>query len=470
MEKAKSRPSRLGRTGKFLILGVIFAGLALFAWWNNRGEPKTDLLVYTNGSALMMFDPQTEETTEIGIGLELPDYVLDPVFSLSSTGNLIFASAHEGFAALYFVNVQDAEHELRRIQTLNSEQEDEREQYRISRSREMENGYIWEWSPDGRYLSLLHSSPDDAISGNSLHVWDSASDTYYELPLFWVAGKVAHRWSPTGEQLAFISADADTLKLHIFDLRTLQTTEIGIVGWHFYWSPDGQYLVFNTYQDGLEERISIWDGTTTTDITPNVPIDDVSYFTWSQDNRLAFVVGDGTEQDDLYLWDGGETVNISQDPTRLETEPIWSPDGQLAFQSTQGENTLMFIWDGVSMNNDLPDEHTYTQIEVNGRTTSSSWSPDGSLFFTSHLPNHETGLLVWDGDKITQFMQSHIGYGSLLSWSPKGDWQWVNMTIPHWGVWVRSAENENVFGFTMPGNGYGAPPWSLVLSHSGYEG
>ena len=159
------------------------------------------------------------------------------------------------------------------------------------------------------------------------------------------ASAIAFSFSLEG-QLAFELGSDNVGQIHVWDTVSGQSSLIGFSPvpqstFPTVWSPDGHYLAFVFDVDGKDEQLYVWDGKTTINVTPDGLSRTASIYSgiaWSADDRLAFTVfyPHGStpldDPDEIYLWDGKTTTNLSQNSIGHDTYPSWSPDGRLAFR------------------------------------------------------------------------------------------------------------------------------------------
>jgi TolB protein len=210
--------------------------------------------------------------------------------------------------------------------------------------------------------------------------------------------------NPEGTHLAFASNRSGYWDLYLLELSTGIVTRLTDSLEYENapsWSPDGRWLVYETYIDeegeddtpNLELVIrSVWEDEALIRLTRH-PAGDHSP-TWSpQGRKIAFV---SNRDGDSEVWvadlDKGEDErfqNISQNSQGPDTHPVWSPDGStLAWAGVvDGFHqiyVLEFPPDGVEGTGEDADPEL--EAEPRTRTVGSgdwpAWSPDGNTMLT----------------------------------------------------------------------------------------
>jgi WD40 repeat protein len=219
------------------------------------------------------------------------------------------------------------------------------------------------------------------------------------------------------------------------------------------WSPDGHYLAFMGLEDDNNGRIYVWDGESVIAVDSPQPVSEVEIMVWSQDNRLAFTARPPGENGgdlwpaELYVWDGQQTINISQTPDRNEWTGPWSNDGRLAYSTegpNQGDPKQKMIWDGV---NSAPAFPGFVALEW------VHWTPDNELTLSGRLPG-DTWLQLyrWDGEQTINISpQLDQGYIE-QNWSQDGRWAvGVILRANRWTETIEVRDANNQLLLDVPG-------------------
>src|SRR5215831_5377821 len=301
------------------------------------------------------------------------------------------------------------------------------------------------WSPDGKWIAffgrigdkhgLMIAKPD----GSDVTVLASPEGTNSPLP---GAGNEA-AWSPDGKQIAYISSTPDSRaaeasgdpmvitrylykpdagegmtrfndnqRLHIFvvDLATKQTRQLtkGDTDEHSIdWSPDGQEILYLTNPEPNQDEffnydvfaLRVADGSTrritATEFNEYDPL-------WSPDGKKILFRGTRrgltdreTTMEDTHVWvmnaDGSERREIGAVIDNRAGSPQWSPDGNSAYFTVQerGSNYLMR----------LPTSGGKPEYVVKETVFVGSFSvaKDGSVFFSYASPRDMSELYVKSG-------------------------------------------------------------------------
>lgn len=202
--------------------------------------------------------------------------------------------------------------------------------------------------------------------------------------------------SPDGTRLAFSSNRDGYWDLYLLDLPTGLVTRITDTTEYDSspsWSPDGRWLVYETYigenPGDLELFIRQAPDETTGDQEPhrltNNPGADHSPV-WSPQGRHIAFVSDRSGESEIWLADldllDDRFQNISQRPQSLEMHPAWSPDGSaLAWVSEVNGFQSLYVWEVTNAGHQSDPRYV-------GSGNWPVWSPNGDAVVTSLLaPN-----------------------------------------------------------------------------------
>lgn len=278
-------------------------------------------------------------------------------------------------------------------------------------------------------------------------------------------------------RIAFTKPD-DT-DLYVFDPSTPALAPINIsqnlTANHYpvAWSSDGHYLAFSSYEDRRDQSLYVWDGEQVTNIMPDNRLDtaDAFYVDWSHDRRLAFTIQHGWSDLDvppeIYLWNGSTTINVSQNTEGFDSASRWSRTGQLMFGSSRDEVSNIYMWDGVSYSEDLPDINSFVPLAPELRLTYPRWTDeDGIVAFTLDFDTSSTGqkeVIWWDIEAEIILRRYLVASDKAWSWLAEGGQMVLSSQlasgIPSVYLDVENTEGEIVFSehvgeFSWSSDGY----------------
>lgn len=185
--------------------------------------------------------------------------------------------------------------------------------------------------------------------------------------------------SPDGSTVVFASNRNEYWDLYTLDLTTGligRLTDSPEVEGNPAWSPDRQWIVYDTLIDGQLE-ISI-----------------------------------------LSTVNNGQIIRLTSDPS-ADQDPVWSPQGrQMAYVSNRSGNNDIWI-----ANLDKPDEGRFVNISNSPEAEEIHpvWSPDGSrLAWAARSPNQPDSIFIWDGNR-PELPARRIAPGDWPVWNEAGD-------------------------------------------------
>ncbi|MFO8035291.1 MAG: hypothetical protein R6U57_01495 [Anaerolineales bacterium] len=209
-----------------------------------------------------------------------------------------------------------------------------------------------------------------------------------------------------GTKLAFASNRNGVWDIFILNLENgelTQFTDSKEYEAHPTWSPDGNWLAYESYQnDNLEILIQdIGKENAPINLT-NHPSTDHSPSWSSEGRRISFIsTRNGTSQvwiADLDKSSDGETFYPLNIPAQHVKHPTWSPDGRYLTWGAITPNGLhqLYSWDS---------EHPTREPTVMGSGDWPLWTGDGELLFTVLESPHEHFLTAYPGhDQAAQVM------------------------------------------------------------------
>lgn len=251
-------------------------------------------------------------------------------------------------------------------------------------------------------------------------------------------------------RVAFTKLDDNDL--YVFDTTQPDNDPINISQTHdvfeypLAWSPNGRYLAFGSFTESSgyppniwiyqgsytsdSEGLSlyVWDGETNINAMPDQPLDrvDNARVDWSHNGQLAFTLEHSWSEDDvpaeIYLWDGHNTTNISQNPNGYDGGAQWSNDGKLLFGSHRGNEEGVFVWDGTSFANGVPDASTFIQIAPELQPSRVTWTEDSLVAFVVYTDTTIPAktLIQWDTESQAVVKEMPVSSQNAWSWLAEG--------------------------------------------------
>jgi hypothetical protein len=107
---------------------------------------------------------------------------------------------------------------------------------------------------------------------------------------------------------------------------------------------------------------------------------------------------------EIFIWDGAETFNLSQNPGGRDTDPVWSDDGHLAFESRRDGRETIVVWNGKTIPVERYDTKAFSIIipTIDRSYFNPRWTSTGMLLFDEYdkITEREE-VLSWDGKQVT---------------------------------------------------------------------
>lgn len=237
-------------------------------------------------------------------------------------------------------------------------------------------------------------------------------------------------WSPDGNSIVFISYEAtrgDLFEINRDGSGRTNVTNNRANEWGPVWSPDGTRIAFTSNRDfGSDLYIMNPDGTDVRRLTKDENVN-FSEPTWFPDNTRLLVTGLDllTFQAGLYVAsiDGSVTPNLITPHGGEGSFGSVSPDGsQIAFSRDQQVYVMNADGTGLEQLTDFPDNRHVVQdtsgTYVSGSSTSYPfWSPDGKYILTETVGGGIDGIYVVN---VSTREASLLANGSHPTWSPDG--------------------------------------------------
>jgi Ca2+-binding RTX toxin-like protein len=278
-------------------------------------------------------------------------------------------------------------------------------------NRDVASGEIYTITPGGtaKRLTVSNGNSDPAYSpdgsriafvstGNQIFVMNADGSGRRQVSTTPTA-KMEPTWSSDGSRIAYVSNSFDVdgqTDLEIWAINADGTGRTQLTSNTFpdtqpAWSPLGDRIAFVSARTGDTDRdvyVMDADGSNQGSITPNSPTgcspncyqghDDNP--SWSRDgSKIAYVHGYGTLANpfagggvpNIWVMDpnGNGKTNVSNDDSRSDTQPAWSPDGtKIAMVGTTDNNSNIWV-----MNSDGSSPTPIVDLK---RDISPDWQPN----------------------------------------------------------------------------------------------
>ncbi|MBI3286943.1 MAG: PD40 domain-containing protein [Chloroflexi bacterium] len=323
-----------------------------------------------------------------------------------------------------------------------------------------------DWSPDGGWRAF-------ALEDGSLWIESADGEQRQEIlppgsgvrgSVYWAVSPVY--WSPDGEWIAYLVSQGKTDLGHSEYLGIWRVHPDGSEHAEIYapsdtlveqpelmgWSPDGQVILFRKGMyhsasgraDGLEIHALPREGGNPRLLGTSLLNPD--FLAWSPARDcLALTDGGGREvwynkQIVVAAPDGSARANLSNDSSRADVQPAWSPDARkIAYVSRPVPEQYPLMTEAIYdtdiwlMNVDGTEKHQLTFTENAGEHYP-LWSPDGEHILFVRVENNRSGLWIMetDGGKQRQVAElgaappppsnyyGHIDLTGLYAWYLKG--------------------------------------------------
>jgi Tol biopolymer transport system component len=306
---------------------------------------------------------------------------------------------------------------------------------------------------------------DEYPKQRQLIFYDPASNTHTKILPDWDIDEFS---LGVNNRLAFSSSHNGNSKIYVLDFPYTEnvpaeiTLDISTENELLSWSPDGHYLLFDSSQTGTK-KLSVWDGKVISDIyNYHEKVADV---VWSSNGQLAFTDfytfvsphdGDSSE---VFIWDGKDIVSVSQNPSGVDRSPTWNKENQLAFLSERNGEYDIFVWNGVSKNNGVPDINTFLNIapSLTQYFSNPTWTNSGSLAFSGNGTwDLNVQIYEWDGQIARNISKNPLSHNGGQTWRNDGYWSFITFFSESQNLYIRDEINQTV----VKTKGQYKPAWS----------
>ncbi len=314
---------------------------------------------------------------------------------------------------------------------------------------------------------MVYVIADDPADQGQLVFYDPLHDTHSPILPEWSIHDIS---ISIKDRLAFSSSHEGKSEIYLLDYpfngksptnitpNTIMDNQ-RLIGW----STDGLYLAYESTLRN-EKTLIIWDGTVATAIYQHNY--QIGEFSWSQDGRLVFTdfytstYPTPTDQDpsEIFIWNGTTIISLSQNPSGVDRYPAWNSDGQLAFLSEHNDVYDIFVWDGRSKVNDLPDIRSFANIapDFTDYISIPEWTNSGSLTFVGAEPGEHAQIYEWNGQTVTNLSQNADLHNGGQRWRGDGYWAFTTWFSREQLIYVRDATNQTL----LTTEGQYPPAWS----------
>lgn len=334
-------------------------------------------------SAVPPTSDQTPATYSSSLSPLSPIATLPPI-AITADELIVFVSLREGNPALYAIQ-PDGSNLIPLVRT--------------SGSRRIEGQLDWSKAARSLAFAMTADGRSDVFALNFAGLPSLRSVTSAEQ-----SSSVDPRWSPTGEQLAYLCSDRepDICIIQADGSNNINLTSYPSRDVNVSWSPDGSAVVYQSDRGGLSDIYVIaLEDLSVTDLTGGGSQNAAP--SWSPtDDRIVFQ-SDRQGAMDIFTIaaDGSQLTNLSKSGS-LDLDPKWSPDGDLiAFRSNREGK-----WDLFVVSEDGSDLQNLTQQK--GPVYTFCWSPDGeSLAYTSDREGNNEIYIISVGDGTITNVTQH---------------------------------------------------------------
>ena len=213
--------------------------------------------------------------------------------------------------------------------------------------------------------------------------------------------------SPDGRSVAFASNRSGYWDLYLLDLSGGQVTRLtDTLAYEASpsWSPDGQWLTYEAYQD---EQLEILIQSVDTPGEPiqltNHPAADYSP-AWSPQGRQIAFVSNRSGEAEIWLADLDQAedqrfTNLSQNPLGGDRHPAWAPDGSALAWSSDLDGVRTLVVQPVIQSAETGEPEAAAERWAAGSGDWATWSTDGSTLLALLESPQRTYLTAYPVDR-----------------------------------------------------------------------
>jgi TolB protein len=268
------------------------------------------------------------------------------------------------------------------------------------------------------------------------------------------------RFTPDGDEHVFVANPDGSNELQLFAMTSEGSD----------WSADGSRIAFDFF-DGTTVQI----GTINPDGSGFVQLTFDSAFhaspTWSPDGKRIAIDFESATEHGIQLIDASDgtvLLQVTSNPSGIDVEPQWSPDGQwIVFSRATGNRanrgrgtvTLFLVRpDGTGL-------HQLTPPGLNADFEGADWSPDGTKIAFSGKHNVPVNFGIWtihpDGSGLTALIKgTPFAYFDRPTWSPDGTRLITHARLASGdSLWEVNADGSNLHQITGIEGAVGFPDW-----------
>jgi hypothetical protein len=152
------------------------------------------------------------------------------------------------------------------------------------------------------------------------------------------------------------------------------------------------------------------------------------------------------------VWDGNTTTNLSQNPEGEDEGTGWSMDGKLMFHSVRDGKYGVYVWDGVSFRDRIPDVDTFVRLAPELRPINETWIDDGIVGFTvypEYSPSGAKEIVLWDLESESIVERFPVSSENAWSWLAEGGEAVLSSSLasgsPSWYLDVENTAGDILF-------------------------